>query len=146
MDLGESMATGTKRQQNFCLGCGCNTAPSDTTTLHGDDANKVMSTWKAFVSHVCESQKESAAFINTNGDPSATGKMCRKCFSMYSRFSKLQAAIEHGISEAIKVVVPSTTPLKRPRLKTHGKKCIPIAMSGSSSASPEVFICYNIIL
>ena len=142
MELGESMATGIIRQQNFCLGCGCNTAPSDTRTLHSDDAKEVMSTWTAFVSHVCESQKESAAFIHCNGDPSATGKMCRKCFSMYSRFSKLQAVIEDGISEAIKVAVPSATPFKRPRLNahTHNQECILTAVSGSSRASPEVAV------
>lgn len=134
------MATSTKRKLNFCIGCGHNTTPSDTRSLHGDDAKQVISTWKAFVEHVCENTTE---VFNACGDPSE-GKMCRKCFSMYTRFSNLQFTIEDAISEGIKVMVPSATPIKRSRLHTptQHKASVPQVVGNSSHSSPDVAVSF----
>ena len=139
---GSSKSMATKRN-TFCIGCGHNTIPSDTRSLHGEDAKQVISTWKAFVEHICEDTEESAAVMNANGDPSVNGKMCRKCFSMYTRFSNLQATIEDNISEVTKFLLPSATAIKRPRLGTDAptqcKTSIP-KVGGPSKSSPTVAV------
>ena len=130
------MATSsTKRKLNLCIGCGHNTTQSDTRSLHGDDAKEVISTWKAFVEHVCENTADAS------GDPSK-GKMCRKCYSMYTRFSKMQSTIEDAISEGIKVMVPSATPIKRSRLHTptQHKASVPPVVCIASHSSPDVAV------
>lgn len=141
-----AMAT---RRNAFCIGCGHRTIPSDTRTLHSEDAKQVISTWRAFVEHVCEDTKESEAVMNANGDPSVNGKMCRKCFSMYIRFSNLQATIEDNISEVTKFLLPSdsATAIKRPQCNAPSqcRTSIP-KVGGPSKSSPTVAVSNYCVL
>ena len=147
------MAT-PNQPQMYCLGCGTNVTnkPADRRALQGSGSQQVVELWTT----VCESLEDAERpsidlnmLISGGGDPTRSGRMCRKCFYAYERYLKLHDSLQENLKKALDVlgVMPAeyTSQAKRPRLsdsisQLSRRRTQSQAQAESSSQSPNVAV------
>ena len=83
----------------LCLGCGEDLAnrAADRRALQGPPAEEVVDAWKDVFENVqVEVDKDERLCADTL--LVGPGKMCRKCFSGYERFSKLHKMLHENVA------------------------------------------------
>ena len=133
----------------LCLGCGedLTSRAADRRALQGPPAEGVVDAWKAIFENVQvdvdNDDRLCADTLLLGGE--VPGKMCRKCFSGYERFSKLHKILHENISRAIESQLsqePQQEGRKRPRVEkrdTLYTANLP-SQSGGSRDSPSVSV------
>lgn len=133
----------------LCLGCGEDLAQhaADRRALQGPPAEGVVEAWKAVFENVQfdvdNDDRLCADTLLAGGE--VPGKMCRKCFSGYERFSKLHKTLHDNVARAIESQLSQEAQQerrKRPRLEKSGASHaanLP-SQSGESRDSPSVSV------
>ena len=133
----------------LCLGCGEDLAEraADRRALQGSPAEGVVDAWKAVFENVqvdVDNDNRLCADALLTGEE-VLGKMCRKCFSGYERFSKLSKTLHDNVARAIESQLSQEAQQeqrKRPRLEKGGASyaaSLP-SQSGGSRDSPSVSV------
>ncbi len=137
----------------YCFGCGTDltSTPTERRSLTSENNAHVAQVWKAFVVDENEPDVDLDCILSGDGIPEKAGKLCRKCQSIYERYSKMHDTIQNNMKKAIDVmpnVFPSSTRLvppltKKPRLGRcfsdyagHSSK----RSQSASSESPDVLV------
>ena len=90
--------------QMYCFGCGTNVTnkPADRRALQGSGSQQVVELWTT----VCESLEDAKRpsidlnmLISGGGDPTRSGRMCRKCFYAYERYLKLHDSLQENLKK-----------------------------------------------
>ena len=110
----------------LCFGCGCDISnrPTDRRRLDGPSSSKVITLWKALVLQyehpILNNVTVLDNLLSGNGDPSQSGKMCRKCFASYERLVDLTESLRCNLSKFLNAEreEDGPTPAKRPHYST----------------------------
>lgn len=127
----------------LCLGCGEDLAQraADRRALQGPPAEGVVDAWKAVFENVQDDDDRLCADTLLAGRE-VPGKMCRKCFSGYERFSKLHKTLHDNVARAIESQLSQEAQQerrKRPRVEKRDAAGLP-SQSGESRNSPLISV------
>ena len=133
----------------LCLGCGEDLGhrAADRRALQGPPAEGVVDAWKAVFENVqVEIDDDDRLCVDTllaGGE--VPGKMCRKCFSGYERFSELHKTLHDNVTKAIESQMSQEAQQeqrKRPRVEKRDTSYAANLSSqcGESRDSPSVSV------
>ena len=117
-----SMSAPGTHKPVHCVGCGSNVTykSSDRRSLQSANS-QVITLWKALLDHVLN-QEELQVDLDVDelhSNVLQSGKMCRKCFSAFDRFTTLHNSLIDNMKKAIEIIsstLSSTLGIKRRRL------------------------------
>ena len=130
----------------LCLGCGEDVMDRSDNRRALQGADEVVRGWRAMLEVLqCEVEEERLCAESMIYEDVSKEKMCRSCFSGFSRYLKLQSSLQENLLQAVRSQAQSQAHVsrKRPRLaKSASYSCQPsLADSvGESSQSPTVSV------
>jgi len=132
----------------LCLGCGEDLGhrAADRRALQGPPAEGVVDAWKAMFENatmqveIDDDDRLCADTLLAGGE--VPGKMCRKCYSGYERFSKLHKTLHDNVTRAIESQMSQEAQqeqIKRPRVEKRDTSYT-ANLSSQSGDSPSVSV------
>ena len=138
----------------LCVGCGTDVTEktADRRNLVSDcsNVNEVAALWKDIVSskvseETAELELDSGELI---ADAVRNHRMCRRCFTNYTRLLKLKKTIYENLDDALEALIPaSTVLLAARRQRSAGRSpppkrsnAPPLVTGSSSGVSPTVSV------
>ena len=126
----------------LCLGCGEDLGhrAADRRALQGPPSEGVVDAWKAMFENatmqveIDDDDRLCADTLLAGGE--VPGKMCRKCYSGYERFSKLHKTLHDNVTRATE---SQMSPIKRPRVEKRDTSYT-ANLSSQSGDSPSVSV------